>query len=31
VAEDNQRARHVYEATGFQVTGVNMSKSLVSK
>jgi ribosomal protein S18 acetylase RimI-like enzyme len=29
VAPDNARARHVYEATGFQVTGINMSKSLV--
>jgi ribosomal protein S18 acetylase RimI-like enzyme len=28
VAQDNARARHVYEATGFRVTGVNMSKSL---
>ena len=26
VAEDNNRARHVYAATGFRVTGVNMSK-----
>jgi ribosomal protein S18 acetylase RimI-like enzyme len=26
VAGDNARARHVYEASGFQVTGVNMSK-----
>lgn len=26
VAEDNKRARHVYEVTGFRVTGVNMSK-----
>lgn len=25
------RARHVYEATGFRVTGINMSKSLMSK
>jgi len=31
VAADNQRARHVYEATGFRVTGINMSKSLVSE
>lgn len=30
VAADNARARHVYEASGFQVTGINMSKSLVS-
>ena len=28
VAEDNKRARHVYEATGFRVTGVNMSKAI---
>ena len=28
VAEDNRRARHVYEATGFRVTGVNMSKAI---
>lgn len=26
VAGDNARARHVYEASGFHVTGVNMSK-----
>ncbi|WP_370677169.1 GNAT family N-acetyltransferase [Pleomorphomonas sp. PLEO] len=26
VAGDNARARHVYEATGFHVTGINMSK-----
>lgn len=26
VAANNDRARHVYEATGFQVTGINMSK-----
>jgi ribosomal protein S18 acetylase RimI-like enzyme len=31
VAEDNHRARHVYEATGFRVTGVNMSKVIASK
>lgn len=31
VAEDNSRARHVYEGTGFRVTGINMSKSLASK
>ncbi|MER9307104.1 GNAT family N-acetyltransferase [Mesorhizobium sp. M0293] len=31
VAGDNKRARHVYEVTGFQVTGINMSKPLVSK
>ncbi|WP_115419384.1 GNAT family N-acetyltransferase [Ensifer sp. M14] len=28
VAENNRRARHVYEATGFRVTGTNMSKTL---
>lgn len=28
VAGDNQRARHVYESTGFWVTGINMSKTL---
>ena len=26
VAGDNARARHVYEVSGFQVTGINMSK-----
>lgn len=26
VAADNERARHIYEATGFRVTGVNMCK-----
>jgi ribosomal protein S18 acetylase RimI-like enzyme len=31
VAEDNKRARHVYEVIGFRVTGINMSKSLASK
>jgi len=31
VADDNERARHVYEVTGFRVTGINMSKPLVSK
>jgi ribosomal protein S18 acetylase RimI-like enzyme len=31
VAEDNKRARHVYEATGFRVSGINMSKSLAPK
>jgi ribosomal protein S18 acetylase RimI-like enzyme len=31
VAEDNDRARHVYEATGFRVTGVNMNKAIASK
>ena len=31
VADDNKRARHVYEVTGFRVTGINMSKPLVSK
>ena len=28
VAEDNKRAQHVYEVTGFRVTGVNMSKTI---
>lgn len=28
VAGDNERARHVYEAIGFGVTGINMSKTL---
>ncbi|EOL8988636.1 GNAT family N-acetyltransferase [Cronobacter dublinensis] len=28
VAGDNDRARHVYEASGFGVTGFNMSKSI---
>lgn len=28
VAGDNARARHVYEASGFGVTGVNMRKSI---
>lgn len=28
VAGDNARARHVYEATGFGVTGINMSKTI---
>lgn len=28
VAGDNERARHVYEAIGFGVTGVNMSKTI---
>lgn len=30
VAGDNERARHVYEVTGFRVTGVNMSKAIAS-
>ncbi|PSH68690.1 GNAT family N-acetyltransferase [Phyllobacterium brassicacearum] len=30
VAEDNKRAKHVYETTGFRVTGVNMSKTIKS-
>lgn len=29
VAGDNARARHVYEASGFYITGVNMSKAIV--
>ena len=28
VAGDNARARHIYETSGFGVTGVNMSKSI---
>lgn len=28
VAGDNARARHVYETSGFEVTGINMSKSI---
>lgn len=28
VADDNDRAKHVYTATGFRVTGVNMSKAI---
>ena len=28
VAGDNQRARRLYEATGFRITGVNMSKNI---
>ena len=28
VAGDNERARHVYEAIGFGVTGLNMSKTI---
>lgn len=31
VAGDNARARHVYEAIGFGVTGINMSKNLKSE
>lgn len=30
VAGDNARARHVYETSGFGVTGVNMSKSITN-
>ncbi len=29
VAGDNARARHLYETSGFGVTGINMSKSIV--
>ncbi|EJB8398840.1 TPA: GNAT family N-acetyltransferase [Pseudomonas aeruginosa] len=29
VAGDNERAKHVYEGSGFCVTGINMSKPLV--
>lgn len=28
VAGDNARAQHIYEASGFGVTGINMSKSI---
>ena len=28
VAGDNDRARHVYEVSGFRVTGINMSKTI---
>lgn len=28
VAGDNERAHHLYEVSGFQVTGINMSKPL---
>jgi ribosomal protein S18 acetylase RimI-like enzyme len=28
VAADNQRAKHVYEMSGFRVTGLNMSKTI---
>ncbi len=28
VAGDNDRARHVYEVSGFRVTGINMSKAI---
>jgi ribosomal protein S18 acetylase RimI-like enzyme len=31
VAEDNARARQLYETTGFRVTGINMSKVIGSK
>lgn len=31
VAEDNKRAKHVYEVTGFRVSGVNMSKTITSE
>ena len=31
VAQDNKRAMHLYEVTGFRVTGVNMSKTIKSK
>jgi len=30
VAGDNTRARHLYETSGFGITGVNMSKSIVA-
>lgn len=28
VAENNKRAKHVYDVSGFRVTGVNMSKAI---
>jgi len=28
VAEDNKRAKHVYDVSGFRVTGVNLSKAI---
>jgi ribosomal protein S18 acetylase RimI-like enzyme len=28
VAGDNTRARHIYESSGFGITGVNMSKAI---
>jgi RimJ/RimL family protein N-acetyltransferase len=28
VAEDNKRAKHLYDVSGFRVTGVNMSKAI---
>ena len=31
VAANNHRARHVYEDTGFRVTGVNMNKIIASE
>lgn len=31
VAGDNARARHVYEAFGFGVTGINMSKAITPR
>lgn len=31
VAGDNGRARHIYEAFGFGVTGINMSKTITTK
>lgn len=30
VAGDNQRARRLYEVTGFRVTGINMSKNIAA-
>lgn len=30
VAGDNARARHIYEACGFGITGINMSKTLTA-
>jgi len=31
VAGDNARALHIYESSGYEVTGINMSKAIVNK
>ena len=31
VAQDNKRAMHLYDVTGFRVTGINMSKTIKAK
>lgn len=31
VAQNNSRAKHVYDGAGFQVTGINMSKQIVQQ